>query len=270
MKPVVLFYEFDEADAANGGTARLASAALEHGGTLRWAGVEQQVLIGPVVKFQRACSLHFANGTDALRFIDSSAHQSAVAGLQALCVTAVSEQPRALRFVSAALAWLLPKLPLKPKIEEGEEPYSGSSIMPTPAAMAELNGQLDRTATVVMINWLKFRKEAQHESGEERISGQRAYYRYGKVALFATHSLGAKLRHAGRYLQVLIGNDGDPALGRWDEFALMQYPDRKTFAHMATLAYYRKALRHRHAGLAEQGQALTISEPDAHSVWRAK
>jgi hypothetical protein len=109
-----------------------------------------------------------------------------------------------------------------------------------------------------MVNWLKFKPE----------DGRAAYYRYGKVALVTTHSIGAKLIYTARYLQILAGNGGDPATGKWDEFALMQYPGRATFARMARLKRYRAGLADREAGLAENGQGLIVTKPAPEFTWR--
>src|SRR6185503_6121061 len=126
-----------------------------------------------------------------------------------------------------------------------------------------------QTSPVTMINWLKFRPQAEYGAGANggAATGRAAYHRYGKVALITTHSIGAKLIYACRYRQILIGNGGDPAPDRWDEFALMQYPGRAGFALMTALKRYRKAMHHREAGLTAQGQGLTVSRPLEPFIW---
>ena len=122
--------------------------------------------------------------------------------------------------------------------------------MPTAQTIVALRTHPEQNSPVTMINWLKFREHAGYKHGEPPASGRVAYLRYGKVAMLATHILGAKLILGSRYRQILIGNNGDPGLGLWDEFALMQYPGRATFGRMAALRRYRRALDHREAGLA--------------------
>jgi hypothetical protein len=67
---------------------------------------------------------------------------------------------------------------------------------------------------------------------------------------------------------MLIGNDGDPGAGLWDEFALMQYPGRAAFQKMASLRRYRRGLADREAGLADWGQGLVVSKPAPEFIWR--
>src|SRR5581483_1320903 len=197
----------------------------------------------------------FRHGNDALAFAESLGKID----LKALEVAAISVQPRAIRVTSAVMARVLPHWPFDNTEENTEEPGVGiSSVMPTQAAIDELRTHADQNSPVTMVNWLKFKPQ----------SGRAAYYRYGKVALLATHSLGAKLLYAARYLQILIGNGGDPGIGKWDEFALMQYPGRATFGRMARLKRYRAGLHHREAGLTEHGQGLVVTKPAPEFTWR--
>lgn len=269
QRPVVLFYQLSAGDQqqAEQCTAALATLAAGHGGALRWAGSEEQVLIGPVQQHQRACSLHFQSRAGALDLVQSAEHQRALASASRVLVSVCSEQPRAIRLLSALLARLLPRLPMDRRVETSEEPFLGTSTMPTQAALQEFRAHPQQEAPLTMINWLKFREHAAYDTGAAAISGRSAYLRYGKVAMRTTHALGAKLLFAARYQQLLIGHDGNPAPGLWHECALMQYPGRRTFDYMSSLHRYRQALVHRQAGLAEQGQALTVAKPDARFVW---
>ena len=274
LKPdgrVVLFYEFSHREPGEGERCieALTTLAVRHKGRLGWAAREEQVLCGRIPAFGQACALHFEDRMDARTFLAGSDHALAVDRCVALQVAALSEQPRALKMVSALMAAVLPRWPFDNSIAPGEEPgVDVSTVMPTSKAIAELRGHAQQDVPVTMINWLKFRPQAAYANGHAPASGRTAYHRYGKVAMLTTHSIGAKLIFAARYQQMLIGNGGDPGLGLWDEFALMQYPGRGAFGYMASLARYRAALHHREAGLAEHGQGLTVSVPLPQFTWR--
>ena len=241
-RPIALFVQFS-------GKADLSRERLV------WSARSEQVFCGPVIKFDELRLYQFGSGDEALAFVESLGKQP----FTALEVIALSAQPRAIRITSAVLARVLPHWPFDNSEDDTEEPGVGtSSVMPTRAAIEELRTHADQTSPVTMLNWLKFKPQ----------SGRAAYYRYGKVALLATHSLGAKLLYAARYLQILIGNSGNPAIGAWDEFALMQYPGRATFGRMARLKRYRAALHHREEGLAENGQGLVVTKPAPEFTWR--
>jgi hypothetical protein len=269
--PLVLFYEFSHAAPASGadGTAALAALAQQHGGQLRWAADEEEILAGRIAHFQHAAALRFASRDEARRFLDDPQHRAALAHCTALQVAVLSDQPRAVALLSALLARVLPHWPFDDTIEPGEEPgVDVSTVMPTSQVIAAVRAHPEQATPVVMINWLKFKPLASYANGEGPASGRAAYHRYGKVALTTTHSLGAKLLLAARYRQILIGNGGEPAPQLWDEFALMQYPGRATFGRMASLRRYRRGLHHREAGLAEYGQGLTVTRPRPEFVWR--
>jgi len=226
-----------------------------------WAGREQQAFIGPVGKFECAALFEFENLRGASEFVDALVPRpgSGRTGLRRLQVDVVTTQPRNIARLSRLLAWLLPKVPFNNAVDETEEPGVGTStVMPSHAAMKEIKSHPRQDTPVVMINWLKFKPGG----------GRAAYYRYGKIALTSVHSIGGKLIYTGRFLQTLIGNDGDPGAERWDEMALMQYRGRANFAYMASLVRYRKGLADREAGLAEHGQGLVVTEPLPEFTWR--
>jgi hypothetical protein len=236
---------------------------------LRWAAQEEEILAGRLAQFQQAARLHFPSPAAAQAFVAASAHVAAVEACTALQVAVLGEQSRAVAFASSLMAKVLPLWPFDNTVEDGEEPgVDVSTVMPTSRAIAALRAHPEQGTPVVMINWLKFRPQARYPAGTPPASGRPAYLRYGKVAMTTTHSIGAKLVFAARYRLMLIGNGGDPAPGLWDEFALMQYPGRGAFGHMASLRRYRRGLADREAGLAEHGQGLTVSRPAPEFTWR--
>ena len=269
--PLVLFYELSCANPQEAEQCRhtLAEHATRQGGALRWAGAEEEILAGRIAHHQQAASLHFPSREAAQVFLDSAGHRAITARCSALQVAVLGEQPPVVALASKLMARLLPLWPFDNTVEPGEEPgIDVSTVMPTSQAIAAVRSHPDQTAPVVMINWLKFKPRASYPAGTPPVSGKTAYHRYGKVAMTTTHSLGAKLLFAARYRQILIGYDGDPGIGLWDEFALMQYPGRATFGRMAALRRYRRGLADREAGLAEYGQGLTVTRPAAEFVWR--
>jgi hypothetical protein len=267
-RPLVLFYELSAPDAA--ATLRaLAALAREYGGALRWAAQEEEILAGRLTQFQQAARLHFSSPAAAGAFVTATSHGGAVERCTALQVAVLGEQPRAVAFASSIMAKVLPLWPFDNTVEDSEEPgVDVSTVMPTSRAIAALRAHPEQKVPVVMINWLKFRPRARYPAGTPPVSGRTAYLRYAKVAMTTTHSIGAKLLFAARYRFILVGNDGAPAPGLWDEFALMQYPGRGTFNYMAGLRRYRRGLADREAGLAEHGQGLTVSRPAPEFTWR--
>jgi hypothetical protein len=268
--PLVLFcqYRFADGVQADACTRALAEAARRYGGTLRWSGAEEDLLCGRIALYQRAASVHFTLRDGARGFVESGGFRTALSRATALQVTVLSAQPKIVTAISFLLSRLAPSWPFDNAVAEGEEPGIGTSVMPTAETIARIRSHPDQHSPVTMINWLKFRDRANYLHGEAAASGREAYLAYGRVAMTTTHSLGAKLLQASRYRMVLVGNDGDPGLGLWDEFALMQYPGRVTFGHMAQLRRYRAALHHRAAGLAEYGQGLTLARPAPEFTWK--
>jgi uncharacterized protein (DUF1330 family) len=264
-RPVVLFYRFDQGTDLTGAQilTQLAELARAHRGRLCWHGLEEQVLIGTLTLIRHCARVHFRTRSDALALVHSAAHQTLFADAPHLQVTVLNEQARASRLVIKLMAVALPRWPFFDNTaEQGPEPGIGTSIMPTQQAYDSFLAHPDPQRPVVMVNWLRFRERAQYaHGGAEPASGQTAYYRYGKVAFTALHSLGARALFVSRYQQVLIGNDGDPGTGLWHEFAMVEYPGRAGFKRMTALRRYRAALHHRAAGLAEDGQGLVVTNP---------
>ncbi len=261
-KPVVLFYRYRGKPGmdATGVAAALDQLARRHGGQLRWAGMEEQALIGRVQLYGHCCLLRFNARDAALAHVQGSQHADVLRDVDQLEVTTISDQPRMSRIVIKLLARVLPWLPFDNTTESTPEPGLGTTIMPSEQDLAAFMAHPRQNTPVVMINWLRFRPKAKYEDpNAKEITGQAAYYRYGKAAFAAIHSLGGRALFISRYQQVLIGNDGDPGEDLWNEFVLVEYPGRVTFKHMASLTRYRAGLAHRQAGLAEHGQGLVVS-----------
>ena len=110
--------------------------------------------------------------------------------------------------------------------------------------------QSDREGPLQFVNLLAYRQWAAyprgHELAEAGLSGAEAYGRYGAIALGHVLGRGGELALYNDVDQVLIGPPR-----RWDQVAIMQYPDTATFADMIRDADYRAGLVHRDAGLAD-------------------
>jgi uncharacterized protein (DUF1330 family) len=105
-------------------------------------------------------------------------------------------------------------------------------------AESELDGP------VVMLNLLKFDKQAKDGEG----SGRDAYQRYGDELASIMEARGIKLLWRGRADSVVIGDDEADG---WDEVLLVQYPSRKVFAEMAGSKEYEGVGKHRTSALVD-------------------
>jgi uncharacterized protein (DUF1330 family) len=124
------------------------------------------------------------------------------------------------------------------------------SIRPNKDQFVELASSADE-GPVVMLNLLKFKKQAKGEEG----SGAEAYQRYGETAVKMVEEQGGRVLWQGRADQILIG---DPQVD-WDSVVLVEYPSRKAFIDMVSKPKYEEAHEHREAGL-ERTVLVAMSE----------
>jgi len=115
-----------------------------------------------------------------------------------------------------------------------------SAIRPNKAQFIELMEAPDE-GPVVMLNLLKFKKQAEGSDG----SGASEYNKYGDAAVQMVEARGGKVLWMGRADQILIGDPTED----WDSVALVQYPSRKDFVEMVSSPDYEKAHEHRESGL---------------------
>jgi len=110
--------------------------------------------------------------------------------------------------------------------------------------------QSDYGGPLQFVNLLAYREIATYPEGHEladgALSGAEAYGRYGAVALGHVIRRGGQLSLYNDVCQVLIGQSA-----RWDQIAVMQYPDTAAFVDMIRDPDYLAALVHRDAGLAD-------------------
>lgn len=117
--------------------------------------------------------------------------------------------------------------------------------MPEPQQFEELmKGPQD--TPVVMVNLLSFKDRA--DGGNEGMSGQESYMRYGENMRKFVESKGGRFIWSGRVDSMLIGeSDVD-----FQVVALVEYPSRKAFVEIATSAHVAEIGKDRAAGLAGQ------------------
>ena len=104
---------------------------------------------------------------------------------------------------------------------------------------------------VVMVNLLKFRKQADYPADMNMApcSGAEAYARYQHAFTVAVGAVSqAQILYEGPVGQIFIG---DPAAREadWDKVLIVRYPSRIHFLAMMADAAYKEALAHRYAGL---------------------
>lgn len=243
-RPVVLVYQYEASGAVGVRVAdALARLAAQHGGRLGWKAEAEQILIGALPAQTHVLLLHFPDRAQALGHVLNARHAKRLRGVESLQLSVVSEQKALVRWVTGLMARVLPWLPFDQTVDPGPEPGLGTSIMPSEAGLASFLAHPRQDTPVVMVNWLRFREQAQYASPPEApLSGKAAYYRYGQIAFATLHSLGARAFFVSRYQQQIpIGNDGDPCAALWDEFVLVRYPGRACFKHMTRLQRYRRA-----------------------------
>jgi uncharacterized protein (DUF1330 family) len=108
-----------------------------------------------------------------------------------------------------------------------------------------------RKGPVQMINLLKFRDRAQYKPGEvddAEVSGEVAYWRYGKLVGQFVAGLGGRIIWSGTPEVVAIGDGED----LWDQAVIVEYPSREAFMAMISMPEYQAAHVHREAGLDHQ------------------
>ncbi|MCQ8895007.1 hypothetical protein NQT62_00975 [Limnobacter humi] len=123
-------------------------------------------------------------------------------------------------------------------------------VNPSPSQFEVYRHSPQRTP-IHMVNLLKFRAHPDYNgAADQSLSGKQAYaQRYGAVAAQCIFRLGGNMVAMGRYKLTLIGAEGDPSPGLWDEIAVLQYPGRYAFLNMLSNPRYQAAALHRQAAL---------------------
>jgi len=124
--------------------------------------------------------------------------------------------------------------------------------MPQPEQIQELLSGPEDTP-VVMVNLLSFKAEA--DGGNEGMSGQESYMRYGGAMREFVESKGGRFIWTGRVDSMVIGeSDAD-----FQVVALVEYPSRKAFIEIATSDHVTEIGKDRSKGLAGQWLIATTT-----------
>jgi len=137
-----------------------------------------------------------------------------------------------------------------------------SHVDPTPEQLTAFAGA-DVTTPIVMLNLNKYRDRAAYDDPgpDDDLSGREAYLRYGGVALRAMAEVGAQILWMAPAEQVFAGCEHE----QYDEALLVWYPSRGAFLQMLGLDWYREALVHRNAALA-QASVIALTGPAAPTL----
>lgn len=132
------------------------------------------------------------------------------------------------------------------KIAQLPEPEQFQKLMEGPA-----------DTPVVMLNLLSFKENA--DGGNEGMSGQESYMRYGGKMREYVESKGGRFLWTGRVDSMVIG-ESDAA---FHIAAIVEYPSRKAFVEIATSPHVAEIGQDRTKGLLGQWLiATTTLEPD--------
>lgn len=252
-KPVLLQYhiQWGAGEASRGAADRLETLIVRSEGELISRARVDLLAIGEnPTKTDEIWLVRFPGVAMVLSHIGHNDMQALSQQLAYLeIILAVMPSPRILRIVK----WLNRILPCLPAYRAGKslpEAELQGGISPT-RAQFEAFQAADPSVPVHMFNLLKFKAQAEYEDGDRGRTGRRAYEDgYGRVAMACVLRLKGRIVMLGRYRMTLVGAQGDPAPGAWDEIAVIQYPNRPAFVHMISTPKYIRALVHRHAGLA--------------------
>ncbi len=113
-------------------------------------------------------------------------------------------------------------------------------------AQFEAFKDLPRNTPIMMLNLIRFKKQASYEDGRE-ISGRAAYEIYGEQSAPIFGKLGGEIIWRGEPQSVLIG----PQDEHWDMAFIARYPNASAFLAMVTDPDYKLLVKHRQAAVAD-------------------
>ena len=242
----------------------LETEVRARGGQRVYGGRVAQALAGGAPRYdaividlfptRRAC-------VESLRAVDP---MIASLGLHGEWVLAVRPWSRTFEVVAGLAADALGSFPREvgdpPPFPESEV-AGGSAIAPDAAAIAVF-GQANQDAPFAMLNLNQFRAQAAPPPGDAAdagSTGEEAYERYARTALWQVMRRGGRLLFAGEPIGMVVGLEGHPLGQRWSQVALVFYPSRRHMRDMLADPDYRAAVPHRVAGL--ERAALLVTEP---------
>ena len=156
-----------------------------------------------------------------------------------------------LNILQFLMKFIFSKLPMKlgrmdVNVEENLDKIE-SEIIPTRNQMTKLLAA-DKSMYVDMLNFIKYYDKAKYPQDflqKKDISGAEAYNKYGSKVMRVVAKLGGYIIHVGKVEGIVAGE----ASTNWDEYAIMRYPNKKTFRSMFTVKANKEGGIHRDAGL---------------------
>ncbi|MDA3896229.1 MAG: hypothetical protein PF482_08780 [Desulfobacteraceae bacterium] len=121
-------------------------------------------------------------------------------------------------------------------------------VEPTEDELIEFRDEPVSNKSIVMLNMLRFRKEADYSgTGMDAApcSGHKAYDRYSKGVIPLMLEVGGTPLWMGKVRSSFIAPDGES----WDQVLLVYYPSRHAFMKMIRTKAYIEVMSHRTAAL---------------------
>ena len=140
--------------------------------------------------------------------------------------------------------------PLKSGGELVQEEAQMPSVEINPAAVLAAAAAIPAEQPVIMINLLRYRRQAEYGAGVELppCTGREAYYeRYAPVASRLIAEEGARVFWLGSVLATVIGPEDES----WDDALLVEYPSFAVLQRLFAHPEYRAVVFHRTAALAD-------------------
>ncbi len=120
--------------------------------------------------------------------------------------------------------------------------------------LQQLTQQLPADTPFVMLNLLRFRRQADYRSGHDNVTGEEAYRRYSRAAAPLLQAVGGEVIWFGDARTTVIG----PAGEHWDQVLMVRYPDVQAFRRLITGSDYAAAVKHRMAALEDSRLIATL------------
>ena len=130
------------------------------------------------------------------------------------------------------------------------------SIDPNPEHFQTELANIPTGVSIVMLNLLKFRAQANYPDKDSELSGEQAYALYASQALEFVQQVGGNVLWSGSAKASLIAPDNEA----WDKVLLVKYPGVEQFMAMLTNPQYQAITMHRSAALENSRLIATVEE----------
>jgi uncharacterized protein (DUF1330 family) len=242
----------------------LETELAANGATRVYGGRIAQELVGGDLPYDAIAIDLFPtrrNCVQSLRAVDPMVESL---GVRDALVIAVRPWSTSFRLAAEAAASVLGSFPREignPPPFPRSDDAGGPAIAPDAAAIAAFDAS-GQNVPFAMLNLNLFRAQAAPPPGDDAdagSTGEAAYDRYARTALWQVLRRGGRLLFAGDPIGLVVGPAGHPLDQAWSQLALVYYPSRKHMRDMLADPDYRAAIPHRVAGL--ERAALLVTEP---------